>query len=141
MSTTSSDAKLMDVCSEDSTAITHTGNAVKTSISAKIDFIDEGDYLLEVTVVITNSAIDGTIMGNYYHYSEFDIKVTSDPIPPSTSSPTSSPRSVTLSPISTPELSMRPSASPTSETIKHNQYIVLTVVSIAMPTIVAFFWF
>jgi hypothetical protein len=58
-------------CDTNVEAITHTSNSEKTSIPFELHFEDGGNYLLEVTVVISNQVGE---RDNWY-YSSYDIRV------------------------------------------------------------------
>jgi hypothetical protein len=58
-------------CDTNVEAITHTSNSEKTSIPFELHFEDGGNYLLEVTVVISNQVGE---RDNWY-YSSYDITV------------------------------------------------------------------
>jgi hypothetical protein len=98
-------------CGANVEAITHNSNDFKTSIPFQLYFEDGGNYLLEVTVVVSNQVGE---RDNWY-YSSYNITVT----PPPTMSPTKStvPSNIpsqnpSITPTTTPSIKPTLSANP-----------------------------
>ena len=83
------------ICGNNVEAITHKSNEAKSEIPFKLEFEEDGDYHLEVTVVVSRSSLGS----NDWYYSSFDIKVETEIVaPPSTNRGVPSDDEISLSP-------------------------------------------
>ena len=83
------------ICGSNVEAITHKSNIAKSEIPFQLEFEEDGDYLLEVTVVVSRSSLGS----NDWYYSSFDIKVETEiAAPPTTNRGVPSDNEISLSP-------------------------------------------